>query len=87
MACKSAVPRTVNAVQPHTVGHTNTYTRSLSLFSHTHTHLQGVCSDVADLHRLGQSLPGQVWLSASHQGPEPGRHRWSPAGTDHPDHR
>ena len=45
------------------------------------------CFFIADLHRLGQSLPGQVWLSTSHQGSQPGCHRWSLAGTDHPDHR
>lgn len=61
----------------------------LSLPSRTHPHrcLLAVCPVFADLHRLGQSLPGQIWLSAPHQGPEPGRRRWSPAGADHPDHR
>lgn len=63
------------------------HTHLLSV-SISHTHIDRMFySVVTDLHRLGQSLSGQVWLSAPHQGPEPGRHRWSPAGTDHPDHR
>lgn len=72
----------------HSAGLTHTvHTCYLFGLVYTHTHLQDVCSVIADLHRLGQSLPGQIWLSAPHQGPEPGCHWWSPAGTDHPDHR
>lgn len=83
--------RTTISCRISCVGHTRTYAHVLSVsVPHTHTHRETyrMCfCVVADLHRLGQPLPGQVWLSAPHQGPEPGRHRWSPAGTDHPDHR